>query len=408
MKIEACRSCGSRSMVVFLSLGDTPLANALLGPEDLAKSEPRFPLDVAFCAACSLVQILETVPPEVLFTEYLYRSSFSSTMVEHARALATDVVVVEKLGADNLVVEVASNDGYLLQWYADRGVRVLGVEPAANIAAIARERGIPTECSFFGLSAASGLTAQGLRADVVHAHNVLAHVPDPNDFVAGFRELMKPTGLLVVEVPSVVDLVRHVEFDTIYHEHFSYFSLLALDALFARHGLTIADARHVAIHGGSLQLRVRHAGTAPRSDRFVQMLADERASGVGTLAYYRDFSGRVDGLRVELLAMLGRLKAEGKSIAAYGASAKGSTLLNSFDIGQRYLEFAVDRSSLKQGRFMPGVRLPIVSPERLAVAPPDYLLLLTWNFADEILEQQQGYRQAGGKFIIPIPHPRIV
>jgi SAM-dependent methyltransferase len=408
MKTEICRSCGSKSLSAFLSLGRTPLANALLREEDLEKNEPRFPLDVAFCGACSLVQILETVPPEVMFSEYLYLSSFSTTMVEHARLLAEQTIAREGLGPDSLVIEAASNDGYLLQWYAKRGIPVLGVEPAKNIALIARDKGIATDSAFFGLDTATALADRGSRADVVHAHNVLAHVPDLNDFVAGFRALLKPGGLAIIEVPYVVDLVHHVEFDTIYHEHLSYFSLTALDALFTRQQLAITDAKHVPIHGGSLQLNVRHAGAATRSTAVLEMLRDEKATGVDDLAFYADFGKRVDVLRTELVSTLRRLKADGKSLAAYGASAKGSTLLNSFGIGRDLLEFAVDRSSVKQGRYMPGVHLPIVGPERLEVDPPDYLLLLTWNFADEILEQQKAYRDAGGKFIIPLPEPRIV
>jgi len=408
MKTDVCRSCGSMSLTTFLALGTTPLANALLCEEDLTRDEPRFPLDVAFCSECSLVQILETVPPDVMFSEYLYLSSFSTTMVEHARALAERTIATRHLGPKSLAMEVASNDGYLLQWYAKQGVPVIGIEPAQNVAAIARDKGIATECAFFGLATATGLAERGLQADVLHAHNVLAHVPQLNDFVAGIRRVLKIDGIGIIEVPYVADLIRRVEFDTIYHEHLSYFSLTALDTLFRRHQLTIADVKHVPIHGGSLQLELQHPGQVARSAAVLELLAEERAAGVDAFAFYADFSQRVETLRTELVPLLHQLKATGKSIGAYGASAKGSTLLNVCGIGRDLLEFTVDRSSMKQGRFMPGVHLPIVAPSRLESNPPDYLLLLTWNFVDEILEQQKAYRAAGGKFIIPLPQPKIV
>jgi len=403
----ACRSCGSRPLQPILSLGRTPLANAFLTADRLGEPEPRYPLDLVFCPACSLVQITETVPPEVLFADYPYFSSFSDTMVRSARDVARRLARERKLGADSLVTEIASNDGYLLQHYRDLGVPVLGIEPAANLANAAEQKNIPTRCAFFGRGLAEELAAEGRRADVLHAHNVLAHVADLNGVVAGIAIVLKPEGLAAIEVPYVRDLIEKCEFDTIYHEHLCYFSLTALDALFRRHRLSVADVEHIPLHGGSLRLFVAHAGTAA-SDRVTERLAAERAGGLLGLDFYRDFGGRIETLRGRLLALLRQLKGEGRRLAAYGASAKGSMLLNVFGIGADLLDFVVDRSTVKQGRFTPGTHLPILPPEALLERRPDYVLLLTWNFADEILAQQAAYRAQGGRFVIPVPEPRLV
>jgi len=402
-----CRSCGSRPLQPVLSLGRTPLANAFLTADRLGEAEPRYPLDLVFCPACSLVQITETVPPEVLFADYPYFSSFSDTMVRSARDLAGRLACERKLGADSMAMEIASNDGYLLQHYRDLGVPVLGIEPAANLANAAEQKNIPTRCAFFGRGLAEDLAAEGRRADVLHAHNVLAHVADLNGVVAGIAIVLKPDGLAVIEVPYARDLSEKCEFDTIYHEHLCYFSLRALDGLFRRHRLSVADVEHIPLHGGSLRLFVAHAGTAV-SDRVTDLLAAERAAGLLTLDFYREFAGRIEALRGRLVGLLRQLKGEGRRLAAYGASAKGSTLLNVFGIGADLLDFVVDRSTVKQGRFTPGTHLPILRPEALLERRPDYVLLLTWNFADEILAQQAAYRAQGGRFIIPVPEPRLV
>ena len=402
-----CRSCGHDDLTRVLDLGRLPLANALLLTEQLQEPEDRFPLELFFCPQCALVQIGETVPPDRLFYDYAYASSFSDSMVEHARLLVEALIGSRGLGPASLVVEIASNDGYLLQFYKARGIRVLGIEPAANIAALATVKDIPTLTEFFDEELAHRLAAQGRRADVIHAHNVFAHVPDPNRFVAGIAALLERSGVAIIEAPYVRDLIDKLEFDTIYHEHFSYYSVSAVAGLCARHGLVIADVEHVPIHGGSLRLFITHAGE-PTSQRVVDFLSGEKSAGLLAFDYYRDFGRQVAALKEELLAVLWRLKGERRSIAAYGASAKGSTLMNAFGIDGRLIDFVVDRSSLKQGRFTPGNRLPILPPEALLERRPDYVLLLTWNFATEILTQQREFRRLGGKFIVPVPEVKVV
>ncbi|TMD69930.1 MAG: class I SAM-dependent methyltransferase [Chloroflexi bacterium] len=401
--MTACRSCGATQLEKVLSLGRTPLANALLRAEDLELPEPTFPLELVFCPACALVQITETVPPEQLFSHYLYLSSFSDTMVKHSEELAARLVRERRLDRDSLVIEVASNDGYLLQFYKQAGVPVLGIEPAANVAEVAELKGIPTLVRFFGRELAAELRSGGRRADVIHANNVLAHVADLNGFVAGLALTLKDGGVAVIEAPHVKPMIERLEFDTIYHEHLCYYSLTALQPLFKRHGLEIVDVFEIPLHGGSLQVHASLGGSP--SDRVVRLLQDEREAGVGELEFYRDFGDKVLRLRKSLVATLEDLKSSGSRIAAYGASAKGATLLNYCHIGRETIEFVADRSTVKQGLYTPGAHLPIKSPESLLTERPDHVLLLTWNFADEILQQQAAYREQGGKFIIPVPEP---
>ena len=404
-----CRSCQADKFVSILDLGQTPLANSLLTREQLNEPENIYPLELVLCPACTLVQITETVPPEILFRDYVYFSSFSDTMLEHAENLVTTVLQERQLGPQSLAMEVASNDGYLLQFYKRAGVPVLGIEPAINVARIAEEqRGVRSLPEFFNEELALTLAARGERADVLHANNVLAHVADLNGFVSGIRHVLSDNGIAIIEVPYIVDLVERCEFDTIYHEHLCYFSLTALAALFRRHQLAIVSVERVAIHGGSLRLRLARAEAAAPDSTVAALLEQELSWGVGDRTVYSQFAARVEQLKQELIALLKQFKTSGARIAAYGAAAKGSTLLNYFKIGRETLDFVADRSTHKQGRYMPGVHIPILEPNRILEDMPAYLLLLTWNFAAEILEQQAEYRRRGGRFIIPVPEVRVM
>jgi C-methyltransferase C-terminal domain/Putative zinc binding domain/Methyltransferase domain len=404
-----CRSCGYGGLEMVLSLGHTPLANSLLTPDQLEAPEPVFPLELGFCPECSLVQILKSVPPETMFSTYPYFSSTSDTVVRNAETLTGRLIGTRQLNANTLVVEVASNDGYLLQFYKRRGIPVLGIEPASNIGRVAEmERGVPTICEFFGSDLAQRLRKEGRRANVIHANNVLAHVPDLNGMVEGMRTLLDDNGVVVIEVPYVKELISRCEFDTIYHEHLCYFSATALDHLFRRHDFILQDVEKLPIHGGSLRVFATPRQSGDQSAAVTGILAEEQQLGIGRLCFYQDFAGRVDQLKADLRRQLDKLVKSGKKVAAYGAAAKGSTLLNYCEIGREMLQFVVDRNTHKQGLYMPGVHLPIYPPSKLLEEHPDYVLLLTWNFADEILAQQAEYRAHGGRFIVPIPVPRVV
>jgi len=405
--ISGCRACGDPGLVRLLELGELPLANALLSAADLVREEPRYPLTLAFCPRCTLVQIEETVDPEVLFGTYLYFSSFSETMLQHAREEALHLAARRRLGPGSLVVEIASNDGYLLKNFVAMGVPVLGIEPAGNIAAAAEASGVRTENSFFGLELARRLRAEGVRADVVIANNVLAHVADLDGTASGIATILAGDGLAAIEFPYVGDMIDAVEFDTIYHEHLCYFSLHAVSAVFARHGLSVTDVERHPIHGGSLRIYLERAGNDV-SAAVRRLLDEESARGMNAARFYEDFAARVKSLGRDLVGELRKRKAAGQTLAAYGASAKGSTLMNAFGIGVELLDFVADRSTVKQGRYTPGNHVPIVGPEALMEKRPDAVLLLTWNFADEIFRQQAAYLNAGGTFVVPIPSVRTV
>ena len=404
--VAGCRSCGASGLHPVLDLGTTPLADRLLTEQTLRQPEPFCPLTVWVCPACSLMQIRETVPPEVLFgADYPYFSSVSDALMHHFRGTVDAALARHPVDRSGLVIELASNDGYLLRHYVEAGIPALGIDPAAGPVEVARKRGVETLHAFFTRELGQDLASGGRRADIVHANNVLAHVADTNGFVAGIATILKDDGLAVIECPYVRDLVDACEFDTIYHQHLCYFSVTALDALFRRHGLYLVDVERVPIHGGTLRLFLTKRD-APGAT-VGQLLAEERALGLDRPAYFDDFADRVRALRDSLQAMFAKIRSEGGRVAGYGAAAKACTLLAYTGVGP-YLECLVDRSGFKQGRYFPGCHLPIRHPDWLLESQPDYTLLLPWNFSAEIMDQQAEYRRRGGKFIVPVPSPEIV
>ena len=404
-----CRLCGAPVHRTVVDLGMSPPCEKILRAAELDDAEPYYPLHVLVCDSCLLVQLRDYIPPEDIFTEYYYFSSFSTSWVEHARRYVTGIVPRLGLGAESLVVEVASNDGYLLQHFLPLGIPVLGVEPAANVAEEATRRGIPTRVEFFGVAAAERMRAEGLAADLIVGNNVVAHVPDVNDFVGGMARLLKPEGTITLEIPHVQKLLDGNQFDTIYHEHFSYYSLLTLDALGRRHGLVLWDVDELPTHGGSLRVYFAHAasGRTP-SCAVTDLLARERAAGLDRAESYEWFEQAARKTKRDLLRFMIDAKDAGHTIVGYGAPGKGNTLLNYCGIGRDFLDFTVDRNVHKHGRFTPGMHIPILPPEAIDEAKPDYVLILPWNLRDEIVAQMAHIGEWGGKFVVPIPRVEVI
>jgi SAM-dependent methyltransferase len=404
-----CRFCGAPLRHVFVDLGMSPPCERYIGFEQLNHMEPFYPLCVYVCEQCFLVQLQEYISPQEIFSHYAYFSSYSTSWLRHAEEYVAAITERLGLGAASKVVEIASNDGYLLQYVQRRGIPCLGVEPAANVAEAAIEKGIPTRVAFFGRATARALRDDGVQADLLVGNNVLAHVPDINDFVGGLKILLAPGGTITMEFPHLVRLMEGNQFDTIYHEHFSYLSLGVVVQIFARHGLAIFDVDEIWTHGGSLRIYAGHSAEGQgRSERFAAVIAAEVARNLNQLAGYAGFAGQVIETKFQILDSLIRIKREGKTIAGYGAPGKGNTLLNYCGIRADLLDYTVDRNPFKHHKYLPGTHIPIFPPERIAETRPDYVFILPWNFRDEILSQMAFIREWGGQFIVPIPQIMLV
>jgi SAM-dependent methyltransferase len=405
-----CLSCGTPLRHTFVDLGMSPLCESYLPKEGLNQMEPFYPLHVYVCERCFLVQLEEYVSPEAIFTEYAYFSSYADSWVEHMRRYTDMITDRLGLGQASFVVEVASNDGYLLQHFVKKGIPVLGIEPAANVASVAVAKGIPTLVAFFGEPTARALAADGKQADLICGANVLAQVPKPNDFVKGLKILLKPQGVVTIEFPHLVRLMAENQFDTIYHEHFSYFSFVAAEKIFAAQGLTLFDVEELPTHGGSLRVYACHAddGTKPVTRQAEELRLREIDAGLQRVETYASFGEQVKETKRKLLEFLIAVKREGKTVVGYGAPGKGNTLLNYCGIRTDFLDFTVDRNTYKQGKFLPGTHVPIHHPDRIREARPDYLLILPWNFKDEIMQQMAYIREWGGRFVVPIPQVTVL
>jgi len=405
-----CRGCGATLNFTLVDLGMSPLCESFVPAERFNQMEPFFPLHVYVCEQCYLAQLEEYVSPEEIFTEYAYFSSYADSWVQHAKDYTELMTQRFGLDAQSQVVELASNDGYLLQHFVAMNIPALGIEPAANVAAVAIEKGVPTLVEFFGRKFATELAEQGKKADLLLGNNVLAQVPDLNDFVGGMKILLKPDGVITMEFPHLLKLMQENQFDTIYHEHFSYFSILATEKLFASHGLTLFDVEEIPTHGGSLRIYARHSDAADisASDRLEKVRTDEANAGLDEMSSYSDFSDQVIETKRKILTFLIEARRAGKTIAGYGAPGKGNTLLNYCGIRTDFIDYTVDRNPYKHGRFLPGTRIPIFDTTKIAETKPDYVFILPWNFKDEIMEQLAYIREWGGQFVIPIPELTII
>ncbi len=410
MTISLCRFCGSTLEDTFVDLGMSPLANSYVKDSQLNAIEPFFPLHVHVCRVCLLVQLEECSSPKQIFTEYAYFSSYSDTMLQHAKTYTEKMTKLYELDQKSQVIEIASNDGYLLQYFSEQGIPVLGIEPAGNVAEVAKKKGIPTVVEFFGEQFAHDLVKNGTQADLLIGNNVLAHVPALNDFVRGLKTLLKPQGVITMEFPHLMRLMAETQFDTIYHEHFSYFSFYAVQQIFAKQGLRIFDVDEIPTHGGSLRIYCCHDQDSTKSiqPHVLQLQAREKEAGFCDLEHYLTFAGQVVHTKRQFLNFLISAKEAGKTIAGYGAPAKGNTLLNYCGIRTDFIDFTVDRSPHKHGQFLPGTHIPIHHPDIIKEKKPDYVVILPWNLREEIIEQMAFIRGWGGQFVIPIPQVKVI